>query len=285
MQTSLRQAFETQGYLLVRQAEHTLEDFVHLTNQWGQDFLTLTAPQTGKSPRQIVGSHLGRTPLPGYDSVFLSSGQGATYPLPLHGELYYQLQSPPELLCFFCHVPPQTQGETLLCDGGALFAALPTAFQQRLQTENISYTRYSGPDWWQKDYGTSDAEALRAFLTQQGIQAEIDPETRVLKTVFTTSALRKRGDKFCFINNVIPFALRERQEPHATQSRVRFASGEPLPDAWLDSLLSAAAALQIPIRWQAGDILLIDNRRTLHGREALLEGPRTLYLRMAAQCR
>ncbi|MGV3526199.1 MAG: TauD/TfdA family dioxygenase [Candidatus Sericytochromatia bacterium] len=284
MQTSFRQTFETDGYLLVRQAEQTLEDFVRLTEQWGREFLTLKSDQSA-GPRQIVGSHLGRTPLPGYDSVFLAAGQGATFSLPLHGELYYQMQFPPELLCFFCHIPPQTQGETLLCDGSALFEALPSDFQERLRSEPISYTRYSGPEWWQRDYGSTDAAAVTRFLLSQGLQADIDPQTQVLKTVFTTSALRTRGDRVCFINNVIPFVLRERHEPEATQSRVRFANGEPFPAPWIDSLLATAQKLQKAISWQTGDILLVDNRRTLHGRETLLEGPRTLYLRMAAQCR
>ena len=280
----LLKKMRAQGYVLLRNTHHQLQDFIALSEQYGQDFLSVKPLDTDchkrQTPRQIIGSHLGRTALPGYDSIFLNSGSGATFALPLHGELYYQKTDPPEALFFYCQTPPAEAGETLVCNGFTLFNALPPSLQHRLSSQKISYTRYSSKAVWQRDYATQDVDALLAFLAQHHIQAEVNSQGE-LKTVFTTSAVPQINGKHCFINNLIPFALREYQEPQATRSRVRFENGSPLSMDVLKTIMDKAQQHQEKIVWQAGDILILDNRFCMHGRNQLLEGPRTLYLRMA----
>lgn len=284
----IHQNLQTQGYTLIRNPHHTLHDFMALSKAWGDAFLSVNRPdsleQKDSSPRQIIGSHLGRTPLPGYDSIFLSTASGFTFPLPLHGELYYQSSSPPEALFFYCETPPTEAGQTLVCNGFTLFDALPSWLQTRLTEQNISYTRYSAKELWQSDYATQDADALLQFLSRHNIQGEINAQGE-LKTIFTTSAVPRVKGKHCFINNLIPFALREHQEPDATRARVSFENGEAISVDLLNTILEIAAQHQVSISWQAGDILMIDNRCCMHGRNQLFEGPRTLYLRMAERLR
>lgn len=281
---SILEDLQTQGYALVQNPHSTVQDFVRLSNAWGKNFLSVSGADSAHKhthrPRQIIGSHLGRTPLPNHASVFLSSGSGSTFPLPLHGELYYQSHSPPEALFFYCQTPPAEAGETMVCNGISLFDALPSPLQERLVSQKISYTRYSPKELWQKDYATQDGNALLAFLAQNHVHGEIDANGE-LKTVFTTSAVPKVNGKHCFINNLIPFALREHQEPEATRSRVRFENGDAVSPEVLNTILTVAAQQQVGISWQAGDILIVDNRWCMHGRDRLAEGPRTLYLRMA----
>jgi alpha-ketoglutarate-dependent taurine dioxygenase len=286
---SILEAIQTQGYAFIRNPDSVLQDFVTLTEQWGQAFLSLKKPDASAKtshspPKQIIGSHLGRTPLSGYEDIFLNSSSGSTFPLPLHGELYYQRISPPEGLFLYCHVPPAKAGETLLCNGIKLFESLPSSVQNQLLAQKISYTRYSSKELWQNDYATQDADALLVFLAQHNIQGEMD-EQGELKTVFTTSAVTKANGKHCFINNLIPFALREYQEPEATRSRVRFENGKPISRDLLNTIIHAAQQHQVSFSWKTGDTLVIDNRCCMHGRNQLFEGPRTLYLRMAQHLR
>lgn len=280
----LLKKMKTQGYVLLRNTHHQLQDFIALSEQYGQDFLSVepldAVRQKRQTPRQIIGSHLGRTALPGYDSIFLNSGSGATFALPLHGELYYQKTHPPEALFFYCQTPPAEAGETLVCNGFTLFNALPSSLQHRLSTQKISYTRYSAKAVWQRDYATQDPDALLTFLAQHRIQGEVNDQGE-LKTVFTTSAVPQINGKHCFINNLLPFAIREHQEPEATRGRVRFENGEAIGPEMLNTIIAAAAQHQEKICWKTGDILILDNRFCMHGRNQLLEGPRTLYLRMA----
>ena len=49
-----------------------------------------------------------------------------------------------------------------------------------------------------------------------------------------------------------------------------FDDGSPVPDAVLDEVMSVAEALSVPVRWQAGDLLMLDNSRFMHGREAVV---------------
>lgn len=285
----IRQSLQTQGYTLIRNPHHTLHDLMALSEAWAHAFLSVNSPESFEqedsiSPRQIIGSHLGRTPLPGYDSIFLSTTSGSTFPLPLHGELYYQSSSPPEALFFYCETPPTEAGQTLVCNGFTLFDALPSWLQTRLTEQNISYTRYSAKELWQSDYATQDADALLQFLSQRNIHGEINAQGE-LKTVFTTSAVPRVKGNHCFINNLMPFALREYQEPEATRSRVSFENGEAISIDMLNTIMEIAEQHQVGISWQAGDILILDNRCFMHGRNRLSGGPRTLYLRMAQRLR
>ncbi len=272
---------KNQGYALLKNPKRTLEDFIVETESFGERFLYHEA--SNNDPQQIIGARLGRQAISERRDVFLSSQKGSTYSLPAHGELYYQRTKPPEMLAFFCETPfagktPQ-EGATLVYDGRKLFAHLSAATRQLFLSQEVEYTRYADRELWQKEYLTDDPEALVAFLKSQNIRADINSDGE-LKTTFTTSALREVEGEQVFINNLIPFVQREYEEPEATRSRAKFANGERISRAVLEELLEAAEAVETPIAWDQGDLLVVDNRRSLHGRKTLKPGPRAIYLRM-----
>ncbi|MGE3725426.1 MAG: TauD/TfdA family dioxygenase [Candidatus Sericytochromatia bacterium] len=276
---SLQQAFKSRGAVILRDLEHTPEDLVDLSEIWAaQDFLGL--PSFTQTPQQLIGANLRRTPLTGYPGVFVASGTADLFELPLHGELYYQYQHPPDLLWFYCATAPTQQGETWLCDGQALFAALPEQVQTAFLSQKIVYTRVQSAENWQRDYQTSDFKALKAFLASQAIESVLE-EDGALLTRFTTPALRWHQGQPVFINNVLPFALRELSQPDALRAHVRFEDGQKIPSEMVLLIRDTARQLTCAWPWQTGDILLVDNTRILHGRGTLHPEPRCLYLRMS----
>jgi alpha-ketoglutarate-dependent taurine dioxygenase len=48
----------------------------------------------------------------------------------------------------------------------------------------------------------------------------------------------------------------------------------------LDAVAAAAQRLTIAVPWRAGDVLLVDNSRYLHGRRAFKDAGRTVMVRM-----
>ncbi|PKL77606.1 MAG: hypothetical protein CVV27_04995, partial [Candidatus Melainabacteria bacterium HGW-Melainabacteria-1] len=279
----IEHGFCSPGAVLIRHSGHSLLDFLGVSDHFGRDFVRVS--KKGQV-RQITGGNVNRQALPGYDSVFLPTGHGQLFALPLHGELYYQYRQPPELLWFFCQHSAAQDGETWLCDGADLFAALPAAIQQLLMDQQIVYTRCQPAANWQRDYGCEDFASLCAFLAGQGIEASLQPDGSLL-TRYVCSALRLDQldsggqNRPVFINNLLPFALRELHEPAATQARVRFEDGSRIPVEMLQQIEAIAADLTCHLSWQAGDLLMLDNRRVMHGRGQISDPKRTLYLRMS----
>lgn len=70
---------------------------------------------------------------------------------------------------------------------------------------------------------------------------------------------------------------------YATIARqATFADGRPLDAAAWQEARDASVALTVPVRWQEGDLLMLDNLRFMHGRPAFAADElRVLYSRVA----
>lgn len=273
----LREHLLNQGAVLLRQ--YSLSDFMTLTNRYGRDFITSASNQQSQQPQLAISGNSGRKCVQDCPSLFLATGSSLLKGLPLHGELYYQSLQPPELLWFYCVEADSPVSGTWICDGQRLFETLPSAIQDLLLQHTVVYTRTLTRDYWPKAYGTADFEALSAFLQPLGIQADIQPNGE-LQTRFSASPLRWSHNQPVFINNILPFGLREHEEPDS-RARVRLDDGRAIPLQTLLTIQALADRIKHEHHWQAGDILLIDNRWMLHGRGPLSAGLRQLYLRMS----
>lgn len=272
--TAFQAALLQAGAILLRHPSHTLADFLAVSERLTDQFLQVD-PQKGAMG--AIGANFGRKPIAGSNSLF--SATGGDYALPLHGEGYFHFSDPPHLLWFFCANPAQEAGETLLCDGEKLFASLPQTIQAGLLQQDIVYSRIHPPSTWQELYGSKDPTQVQAHFKQRGIESRYLPDGSI-ESRFRSCAIRHRAGKQIFVNNLLPFALRELETPEQTQARVRFANAEPIPSEWVFQIQAQAQAQQEEIHWQAMDILVIDNTRFLHGRRQIRDPQRELYLRL-----
>jgi alpha-ketoglutarate-dependent taurine dioxygenase len=263
--------------VLLRDPNADLESFCRFSERLGEDFVTI-----GEGPG-IVGGNSGRRSIDGYDGLFSVSGtsdSGYGHDVPLHGELYFHHRNPPDLLWFFCEKPATSGGETLLSDGAAIYAALPEEIKSALGSREIRYERNHDEATWKRLYRTGSLVVLKKFCRDNGIALTVNPDGGVT-TRFTCSALRTFQGRTVFINNLLPFALRHIREPERTRAAVCFADGERIPRAWVFAIEKIANDRAHPHAWQAGDVAVIDNRRTLHGRHAVTDPTRSIYVRMS----
>ena len=47
--------------------------------------------------------------------------------------------------------------------------------------------------------------------------------------------------------------------------------GRPVPEAWLQAIKATGDRLAVAIGWRAGDLLMLDNTRFMHGRTAIAD--------------
>jgi alpha-ketoglutarate-dependent taurine dioxygenase len=265
------------GIVVLRDANCDRDDFVRFSGRIGTEFVSL---EEGADRGRMGGGYSGRDTVAGVPSLFSVTGKGFSHGVPLHGELYFQEPDPPHLLWFYCQKPSSDGGETLFCDGEALFAALPRSIQQRLFGADLVYTRRLDPDVWSAHYGTADPAVAMARCQSLKTKASLNCDGSIT-TEFRSPAIRVRRGIPVFINNLLPFALREIHNPDQTRARVRLESGEPVPADEILEIERIAASLAEAIVWRAGDIAIVDNTRTLHGRNPILDSGREIYVRIS----
>lgn len=217
-------------------------------------------------PTAVINETPGRAVL---DAVHAIQGvDGGTAPFALHPELAREPWKPDAAL-FGCLTPPGTGGETTLCDGVALAAALPDAVRQGLIGRRLVYIMGVWPALLRFWCGTEtpDDALLAAPPRPCPYRFWRMSDGRIARE-FSRPALHT--PMFCAqpaFGNFLLFA--------------RFNNGRgnfpllddltPMPEDWLQAIRTAGEALTAEVQWQAGDVLMLDNTRFMHGRRAITD--------------
>jgi hypothetical protein len=265
------------GVVVLRNANCGRDDFIRLSDRVGTDFV---AVEEGADRGRMGGGYSGRDIVDGIKSLFSVTGKAFSHGVPLHGELYFQQPDPPHLIWFYCQRPSRSGGQTLFCDGQSLYTALPLSIRQRLLGARLVYSRRLDADVWPAFFGTDDPAGVTAHCRIRNTGVLFNEDGSVT-TKFLSPAIRLRRGGPAFINNLLPFALREIHTPDETRARVRLESGEPIPAAEILEIESIAASLTMALDWQAGDIAIVDNTRVLHGRNPVMDVEREIHVRIS----
>lgn len=230
----------------------------------------------------VINETPGRAVLDAVEAI--QGVDGGTNAFALHPELAREPWKPDAAL-FGCLSPPGTGGETTLCDGIALAAALPEPVRAGLAGRRLIHVMGVWPEMLRFWFGTeTPGDALLANPPRPVPYRFFRvPDGRIARE-FSRPALHKpmfaEGPAF---GNFLLFA--------------RFNNGRgnfpllddltPVPEDWLQAIHATGEALTAEVRWQAGDVLVLDNTRFLHGRRAITDAAtRTIatffgYLRFA----
>ena len=120
---------------------------------------------------------------------------------------------------------------------------------------------------WGPVLGTSDLSQARARIAaQQGVTLIEDRVADVLAFEFRTSAFSQlpAPAEHCFVNGIANILSRK----HQGLSHVTLGSGAEIPESVVAEIVEVCDRLERPITWAAGDFVLMDNHRCMHGRRA-----------------
>ncbi|WP_080422993.1 TauD/TfdA family dioxygenase [Burkholderia ubonensis] len=228
------------------------------------------------------------------DRLYSSSNWPPTLPMCMHHTLSYVL-SPPSLLLFACLAAPTGGGATLVADSTAVLRSLPTELVERFERLGWMLIRnYNG------EIGVSLADALgsdnhravESYCRANAIEFEWQ-QNGILRTWQCRSAVVSHpctGQRCWF--NQIAFLNAWTLEPEVREYLVdaygeaglpfdtRFGNGDPIGPDIVRLINRIYDEHSIRNQWQPGDLLLVDNIRTAHGRERF-EGKREVLVAMA----
>lgn len=254
----------------------SMELFEEFTNNYCSDWLLY---QGGAHERQVLN--------PGSDksvysvNFYLGKKEQLKFELPLHCDMAY-IKNSPAALYFYCVHPAAERGETMLCDGAAVYEQLADATRDLLRSQRINYVRKYPQDVWESRFGTADLAGIEAHCEENGLTMRIEDGTGTLVTEYKVSALptSRWGNLPVFRNSILPVAKLE-ESTGSDLSIVRLEDGSPLPAEVLADIREVTARLTKLAPMAAGDFMFVDNTRVLHGRKGFADERREVAIRMA----
>ena len=256
------------------------------------------AAETGAVFRQLGGLMTEReafAPRRRYsEGVYSASKWPPNQHMCMHHELSYAA-APPELMMFACLVAPTSRGETPVADSPNVLKALPSDLVERFERLGWLLIRNYNEDIGAsvvEAFGTDDRRAIESYCRSNSIQFEWQPNGG-LRTLQRRTAVvpHPRNGQRCWFNQ-IAFLNEWTMDPELREYLIdvygedglpfntRFGNGDPIGADVVQVIDEAYDKNTARECWQSGDLLLVDNIRTAHGREEF-EGPREVLVAMA----
>jgi alpha-ketoglutarate-dependent taurine dioxygenase len=228
------------------------------------------------------------------DGVYSSATWPQNQPMCMHHELSYTFEFP-GLLLFACLSAPTEGGATAVADSRAVLNALPADLVARFERDGWMLTRSYNDEIGasiSEAFGTDDRGAVESYCRANAIGFEWQPDGG-LRTWQRRSAVVHHpvtGQRCWF--NQIAFLNEWTIDPEVREYLVemygadglpfntRFGNGDPIGADVVELLNQVYVDNTMREPWQAGDLMLVDNIRTAHSREAYL-GPREVLVGMA----
>ena len=186
---------------------------------------------------------------------------GGSNSMSLHSESSFSAVWP-KIVWFYCNVPPLHNGETIICDGIKLWHDLPSRLKLFFFSQPIKYiveidldpkinkkTKKAGFQDWASD--------------KLGVSGYVDwDRNKICLQVLRYAIFKMPGRAgYAFSNHLI---ADNHNEPQI--KRILMASGEKIPKEYIDKIRKKASNILYEHKWKKNDILMINNRRFMHGR-------------------
>lgn len=239
------------------------------------------------------------------DKVYTSTEYDAGLEVLLHNELSYAGWSP-RVVFFGCLVAASEGGETHIADGRAIYQTLPAGIVQQFESRGVAYLQHL---WdaegepgigksWQETFESSNREAVEAYLERSGMSFEwtgFGLRTRAPHSAVVAHPVT--GEK-CWWNQAdqwhrglasVKTSFGAGDDPRfdpATAgeqtlgNHVTYGDGGEIAVPDLETIRAVNRAVEIVFPWRAGDVMVIDNILTMHGRKPY-RGPRRIVVAMA----
>jgi alpha-ketoglutarate-dependent taurine dioxygenase len=234
----------------------------------------------GVSPRRVLN-----------DGVYTSTEYPAQFSLSLHNELSYS-NIYPSLLFFGCLIAPQTGGETTLGDSRRILKKIDRQVSDLFKRKKLCYVRNLQSDKgsgysWQEAFESDDKETVEKICRKAGANFEWKTGDGLrlsqIRPAILTHPITAEEVWFNQADGFHPSNLGEELLETLREDELRlnvfFGDGSMIDSAMLAHIRTVLQNETISHRWQVGDILILDNILSAHGRMPFA-GARKIILAM-----
>ena len=191
----------------------------------------------------------------------------------------------PDIVAFFSPVAAFEGSQTTICDGRTVYEAMDAAQKTRWQQPMV-VERYLPEELWKRylanehpaisrpeEVTAEHIEQFRAAIPNQDFDMLEDGgiNYRLVVSPVRESAL---SGGLGFANAVLG------PSHNYAPPRYRFGESDMVGQDEIEALRALAETYTHEINWQDGDIAVIDNTRVMHGRRAIVDTNRQLFIGM-----
>lgn len=240
--------------------------------------------ENGEHPRKTVSGQV-------YTPVFYPPDKQLLW----HNENSFNHRWPTRIW-FCCLSPAITGGETPLVDSRKVYQLIDPVIRKKFEEKNVMYVRNYGNRMgldWQTVFQTSDKDEVARRCAAGLMDHHWHDGVRLRTSCVRPAVVRHpvSGEMVWFnqaqhwhvscldpeSRQVLTSSFREEELPR----HCYYGDGSPIEDAVMKEILDVYASLEVSFPWAAGDIVMLDNLLTAHGRNPF-SGERKMLVAMGA---
>jgi alpha-ketoglutarate-dependent taurine dioxygenase len=261
----INQKLSRHGAILFRDCQvDTVGKFEH----FAQAVCSELFGEYGDLPREGVGGNIyGSTPYPADQTILFHNESSHTHRWPMK-------------IWFHCVTAAQHGGETPIVDCRKVYQLLDPELRQLFADKKLRYVRNytDGLDVsWQEFFRTSDKSQVEAFCSNAGIEFEWKDNGLRTYKVCQAVATHPQTGELVFFNQLqlhhiscLEASVRESVTALFDEAdlprNVYYGDGTPISDGVVAEVLRVYRKAACSFPWREGDVLLLDNMLTAHGR-------------------
>ncbi|MEM9491542.1 MAG: TauD/TfdA family dioxygenase, partial [Myxococcota bacterium] len=238
------------------------------------------------SPRSEVGTAGG--------NIYTSTDYPPDQPIFLHNEQSYNL-SFPRYIFFHCLTAAQSGGETPLADTRDIYRRIPPDLRLQLCQRKYMYIRNYDARFgltWQEAFQTHTRAEVETYCQANQITCTWIGEDHLrTRQIREFAAYHPATGQPVWFNHAVFFnsatlppelltSLAADLQPEELPSNTFYGDGEPIESEVIATLQDAYRQGSVSEPWSAGDVIMVDNMLSSHGRNPFV-GERRILAAMA----
>jgi alpha-ketoglutarate-dependent taurine dioxygenase len=218
------------------------------------------------SPRHTVG-----------DNVYVSTTHPSDESINMHSESSYAPEHPNHIV-FCCVTPAQSGGETPIANNRNVLKYLSEETRGKFKQHGVKYVR-TLDKWvglpWQEVFQTEEKSKVEEECKRTGVGFEWISDDK-LRLVWTKKAVWEHpesGEEMWFNHSSFfnkhsldPDTIEYFEMTDSLPFDTFYGNGEEITKEEIEEVFAAYTKACIEFKWEAGDVLFLDNMLTSHGR-------------------
>lgn len=212
--------------------------------------------------------------------IYTSTDYPASEWIQMHNELSYAHEWPRKVF-FYCVQPAEQGGATPIAHGREVWRLLAPKIKERFREKQVMYVRNFRPGLdlpWQHVFNTTSRLAVEEYCRRSGIACEWLGKdrlrTRQIRQAVIDHPVTKDTVWFnqahafhaASLDPVVREALLAEMDEEDLPRQAYYGDGSAIEDSVIAEICEAYARASVIFQWQKGDLLLLENMLTAHGR-------------------